>query len=133
MFNMETKLGYIDFSQDIINKIVAEAVEGCNGKAEIFHYRGKLKQVMPGLASKMNLYDEEAGSIQIEETDEGVIITVYLVLRFGVSIKKTTSEIIDRIYDDVEKIFGEKPKKVTIIVTGTLSKNIVKRHIEVSR
>ena len=28
---------------------------------------------------------------------------------------------------------GRKPAKVTVIVTGTVARNIVKRHIEVSR
>ena len=49
------------------------------------------------------------------------------------SIRNITGQIIDSIYDDMEKILREKPKKVTVIVTGTLSKNIAKRHIEVSR
>ena len=133
MLDMETKFGNIIFSQNVINRIVMNALERCDGKAEIMNYKGKYKNVVPGLASKMNLYDEESGSIQINRTDEGIEITVCIVVRFGVSIRNITGQIIDSIYDDMEKILREKPKKVTVIVTGTLSKNIAKRHIEVSR
>ncbi len=133
MLNVETKLGDIHFSQNVINRIVVKAIESCDGKAEIMHYKGRYKNVVPGLASKMNLYDEGAGGIQLNKSQDGVEIKVYIVVRFGVSIKNTTEQIIDRIYDDMQKILQEKPKKVTVVVTGTLSKNIAKRHIEVSR
>lgn len=133
MLDIETKLGDIHFSQNVINRIVMDALESCGGKAEIMHYKGKYMNVVPGLASKINLYDEEAGGIQINKTEAGVEIKVHIVVRFGVSIKNTTKQIIDHIYESCERILSEKPEKVTVVVTGTLSKNIAKRHIEVSR
>ena len=51
----------------------------------------------------------------------------------GASIKETTEKIISYIYEYVEKMLNERPKSVTVTVTGILSKNMVKRHIEVSR
>lgn len=133
MFDIETKLGGIHFSQNIVNKIVMEAVARCDGKAELHNYKGKYKNVVPDLASKINLYDGEAGGIEFLETEDGFEIKVYVVLRFGASIKKTTSEIIDNICDDMKSIFNAEPNKVTVLVTGILSRNIAKRHIEVSR
>lgn len=132
MFDVETKLGNIHFSHGIINKIVTEAVANSEGKAQIHNYKGKYKNVVPELASKINLYDEEAGSIEIMETETGIEIKVYVVLRFGASIKNTTAGIIKYIYAYTEKILGEKPERVTVVVTGILSKNIARRHIEVS-
>ncbi|MDO4546285.1 MAG: Asp23/Gls24 family envelope stress response protein [Bacillota bacterium] len=133
MFELETKLGNIHFSQNIINKIVIDAVESCEGKAEILNYKGKYMNVVPGIASKINLYNEETGGIQIKEDEFGVEIQVYVIVHFGTSIKQVTSKIIDSVYENMEKIMGEKPTKVTVVVTGTLSRNIAKRHIEVSR
>lgn len=133
MFDFETNLGEIHFSDSVIYKIVAEAVEHCGGKVEILNYKGKYMNVVPGIASKMNLYDEEVGGIQVKEGEEGLIITVYVVIRFGTSIKETTGRIIDYIYEYMEKIMASRPEKVKVVVTGTLSKNIAKRHIEVSR
>ena len=133
MFDIETKLGEIHFPASVINRIVMEAVESCGGKVDILNYKGKYKNMMPWLASRMNLYKEETGGIQVEESEEGMILTVYVVIHFGASIKKVTEKLIDGIYENMEKVMKVKPRTVKIIVTGTLSKNIVKRHIEVSR
>lgn len=133
MFEFETKYGDITYSQNIINRIVVEAVNSSDGRAAILNYKGKYMNVVPGIASKINIYDEEAGGIEVLKTDEGINIKVYIVVKFGTSIKKITSEIIEYIYEKTETILGERPNKVTVTVTGTVSKNIAKRHIEVSR
>ncbi len=133
MFDIETKLGEIRFPNNIINRIITESVGSCGGKAEVYKYKGKFKNMFPDLASKMNLYDEGAGGIEVTETENSIMIKVYVVIRFGNSIKKTTEQIIDNIYENMEKIMGIRPEKVTVVVTGTLSKNIAKRNIEVSR
>lgn len=133
MFDFDTKLGNIHFSNSVVNKVVTEAVESCGGKAEILNYKGRYKHVVPGIASWMNLYDEEAGGIHVKEEDGDIFIKVYIVIHFGASIKRTTNKIIDYIYEHMEKIMDVRPKNVKVIVTGTLSKNIAKRHIEVSR
>ena len=133
MFDLETKLGEIHFPATIVQRIVMEAVESCGGKVDILNYKGKYKNMMPWLASRMNIYKEETGGIQVEETEGGIVITVYVVIHFGTSIKKVTEKLIDEIYEKMEQVMKVKPKTVKVVVTGTLSKNIVKRHIEVSR
>lgn len=133
VFEIETKYGKISFSQNLINKIVVGAVEHCGGKAVILNYKGKYMNVVPGIASKMNIYDEEAGGIEIIRAGSGIAVVVYIVVKFGCSINQITNEIIDYIYDKTETIMGGRPEKVTVVVTGTVSRNIARRHIEVSR
>ena len=72
MFDIETKLGEIHFPASTINRIVMEAVESCGDKVDILNYKGKYKNMMPWLASRMNIYKEEAGGIRVEETEEGM-------------------------------------------------------------
>lgn len=133
MFKLETELGDILFSDNIINRIVTKAVESCDGKAMLMNYRGKYRSMFPDLASKMNIYNGEAGAIQFTESEEGLDIHLYVVLRLGASIKRTTKKIIDYIYEYVEKMTGREPVGVTVTVTGMVSKNIVKRNITISR
>lgn len=133
MFDIETKLGDIHFSPNIVNKIAEKAVEGCGGKVMLHNYKGALKDVMPVMASKMNLYDESAAGVEVTKLDDGYMMKVYVVIKFGTSIKTVTSEIIDSIYENAEIILGRKPERVTVVVTGVVSKNIAKRHIEISR
>ena len=133
MLNIETKFGDIRFSANIINRIVEKAVEGCDNKVMLHNYKGALKDVMPGWASKMNLYDESAGSVEVINSEDGFILKIYVVIKFGTSIKAVTSQILDSIYEDCERILGQQPKHVTVNVTGVMSKNIAKRNIEISR
>jgi len=133
MFGIETKLGTIRLSHNIVSRIASEAVSACGGKAELLNYKGKYKNVVPGIASKMNIYDADPSSVEVVDTDGSVEIRIYIGLRFGSSIKAATSTIIDYMYEKVEAIMGQKPDKVTVIVTAMLSKNIAKRYIEVSR
>ena len=104
MFDIETKLGEIHFPASTINRIVMEAVESCGDKVDILNYKGKYKNMMPWLASRMNIYKEEAGGIQVEETEEGMILTVYVVIHFGTSIKRVTEKLIDGIYETLERV-----------------------------
>ena len=133
MFDIETKIGNIHFSSSIINRIAEKAVEGCGGKAMLHNYKGALKDVMPVMASKMNLYDESSASVEVSTFEDSYTMKIYVVLKFGTSIKESTAKIIDSIYENAEIILGTKPQKVTVVVTGVVSKNIAKRHIEVSR
>ena len=117
MFDIETKLGEIHFPASTINRIVMEAVESCGDKVDILNDKGKYKNMMPWLASRMNIYKEEAGGIQVEETEEGMILTVYVVIHFGTSIKRVTEKLIDGIYENLERVMKIKPKTVKIVVT----------------
>ncbi|NLD18789.1 MAG: Asp23/Gls24 family envelope stress response protein [Clostridiales bacterium] len=133
MFELKTKLGEINFSQNAINKIVVAAVEQCDGKAGLMNFKGKYVSNVTGIASMMNLYDEESESIQFREDEDGLELEIYIVVHFGISIKKITEKIIDYIYKNIEEMLEIKPQKVTVLVTGVMSKNIAKRHVEVSR
>lgn len=117
MFDIETKMGKIHFSQSIVSKIAAKAVEDCRGKALLQNYKGGIN----------------AASVELIRHEEDYELKIYIVIKFGTSIKQTTSQIIDSIYENTEKILGKKPQKVTVIVTGVMSRNIAKRNIEVSR
>ena len=81
---------------------------------------GKYKSVMPG-------NDE----VVFVETPEGADITVYVVINFGVSIHDSTEKIRNYIFDNVEKVMGERPNRVKIVVTGVQSREIARRHIEI--
>lgn len=133
MFEFKTRLGEIKFSQNVVNKIVADAVERSGGKAEIVNFKGRYVNNVAEIASMMNLFDEESDGIRLKELEDGFELEVYIIVHFGMSIKRVTNRIIDYIYENFETMLETKPKKVTVIVTGMISKNIAKRHIEVSR
>lgn len=135
MLEIKTEIGEIRFSTNVIKKIVIDAVHQTEGKAYIYHYKGKYQNAMTGIASRMTLYNGDrgdAGSIDVADTETGLQITVYLVMQFGASIRTSCIHIIHYIFDNVEKIMEAPPEAVRVIVTGVESNEIAKRNLEYS-
>jgi uncharacterized alkaline shock family protein YloU len=64
--------------------------------------------------------------------EEGVMeMTLYVVVKFGAGIRRAATEISESSRDEIARITGLSVDKVTVVVTGVLSKNLSKRHIEV--
>ena len=136
MLEIKTEIGDIRFSKNVIKKIVTDAVHEFDGKVYIYHYRGKYKNAMNGIGSRMVLYNGDRGdpgSIDVDDTDTGLRITVYIVVKFGTSIRSTCIDIINYVFDNVKSIMGEEPEIVKVIVTGIESNEVAKRNIEYSR
>lgn len=131
MFDINTDWGQIHFSKDIIRKICVDAVDSCEGKAVILNFRGKGRNKGEVLfqQKKHHIPDD----IIMEGDDDSLEITIYIVIRFGASIRGCAEAIIDHIYAQTEKVFGRTPVKVTVINTGTASKDIMARHMEFSK
>lgn len=113
-------MGDIRFSKSVIERIIEDAAASCGGNVAVFNFKSKYMTVIPN------------NHFTFKESSGGVEITVYIVVRFGASIKKYAKRMMDYIYDTVEKVMGERPKSVKIIVTGVRSREIAKRHIEIT-
>ncbi len=101
-------------------EIIDHAIDDCHGKVSLQNYKGKYATVVP------------TSSVEFTETEEGTDIVIYVVLKFGASIDYYTKYLLNRLYDDIESIMGERPRSVKVVVTGVQSKNIGKRHIEIT-
>ncbi|MDO4869782.1 MAG: Asp23/Gls24 family envelope stress response protein [Bacillota bacterium] len=136
MLEIKTETGDIRFSKNVIKRIATDAVHQMDGKAYIYHYRGRYKNAMNGIGSRMSLYNGDKGdpgSIEVDDTDTGLRITVYLVVKFGVSIRSSCIDILNYIFDNVKSVMGEEPEIVKVIVTGVESNEIARRDLEYSR
>ncbi|MBQ9708043.1 MAG: Asp23/Gls24 family envelope stress response protein [Firmicutes bacterium] len=134
MFKIDTVHGNIHYEENIIRKIVEKGVDSFGGKVLLYNNSKRLLAVGSGRKPASSLQTGGANTIRINDDGEGNLdITVYLVVRFGASISKVTDDLLDYIYEYVERITGIIPVKVTVNVTGVLSKNLVRRNIEVSR
>ncbi len=121
MFNRDTDIGQIRFSPGVIERIIKDAVSGCDGKVTLENYKGRYMGMVSG------------AGYSLDETKEGLDIIIYIVIAFGAGISRYTRQIIEYVTDNVENVMGEKPHSVKIIITGVQSKKEkVKRHIEVT-
>lgn len=133
MFNIDTTHGNIHYDDNIIRKIISRGVDGFDGKVLLYNNTKRIPGIPAARNKSGNLQTGNANTIRIVETDIGLEITVFVVVRFGASINEVTSGLIDYIYEYMEKIMRVSPVRVTVQVTGVLSKNLVRRNIEVSR
>ena len=129
MFDISNDLGEIHFSNNVISKICMDAAEHA-GDVRIQNYKGRYTAKKPGLLNAFSQTEEDSDGVEFTETEAGLEITIYVVVRFGVSISNVANSIIDYVYEQLESAFGVKPSFVKVIVTGTASKTIAKRHIE---
>lgn len=128
LFTVETDLGTITVSRNAIGKIVTEAVERFDGKVIISNHKGKV----PGIVSRIGGMDD-INSMEINYGENGLDLRVFVVLRFGTSITQVTNQLVDDIHEKTKETIGIEPNSVAVVVTGMISKNIARRHIEVTR
>ncbi|MDO4393712.1 MAG: Asp23/Gls24 family envelope stress response protein [Bacillota bacterium] len=140
MFNIETAEGNITYGDNIVKTIVTRGVESLGDKAFLYNYSKKLPGFVPGFTLKVNFNKLNMSSATLSnaikikyDEEDGLYIRVYLIVKFGASINYITESLIDYIYEYTEKIMSIRPKKVSVSVTGVVSKNLVRRDIEVSR
>ncbi|MBQ9059799.1 MAG: Asp23/Gls24 family envelope stress response protein [Firmicutes bacterium] len=134
MFEISNELGQIHFSRNVLYRICSDAADLCEGNVRLQNYKGRYTTKRPGLLTAFTPQNEEdPDAVEIQEADNGILLKVYVVVRFGISMNNAANTMIDHIYQEMESLFGQKPLSVTIVVTGTASKTIAKRHIEFIR
>lgn len=127
-YKVETDEGYITIEKAVVGKIIIEEVKKFRDKVLISNHKGKVA----GFVSKIGGLDD-VSHLEMVMGSKGLDVRVYLVIRFGTSIGKVTNELIEGIQKEIEAMTGIEPNSVAIVVTGTISKHIAKRNIEVKR
>ena len=120
----KNKLGNISISQDIIRSIIVDKTIASLGKEylkNVFLTNSKGKKI-----SRFNT----SSGIKFHFTED-VEIVVYMILKFGTSIKNTTDTIGRSIKNIIETSFDIPVSKIKFVITGIESKIIVRKEIEV--
>lgn len=126
LYSSETNLGKIEYDNKIIGNIIRKIVNEYNGRVMLSGSKGRIKKNI-----EKNKDSEDVSFMNMKKTEGAYTIDVYVVLKFGTSIRNTSNELIAAIKEQVTKISGINVSKVRIIITGMLSRNFTKRHIEV--
>lgn len=129
VYSIETKYGKVIITRNTIGKIVLDAVKAKKGKVYLSNHKGKSMGFLSRKLSGM----EEISNIDISFNNNKIEIKLYVIVKFGISISKITNEIIEQIEKDIVEFCDEPPESIIMVVTGTISKKIAKRHIEVMK
>lgn len=118
--------GKIQFDEKIIGNIIRKTADGFQGRVMLSGSRGRIKK-----NTSKTRNSDDLTFMNIKKGSQGYVIDVYIVLKFGTSIKRTSHDLIDSIKEQVSIITEIPVAKVRIIITGMRSKNFSRRHIEV--
>lgn len=128
MLTVETKIGKISITKNIIGRIVADAINQFDGKVMISNHKGKVGKQTP-----KKYTTEDVSNMELAFGENGMDLRLYIVIRFGTSITMVTNHLVNTLHEKIKSVTGQEPNSVAVVVTGMISKNIAKRHIEVSR
>ncbi|QIB69366.1 Asp23/Gls24 family envelope stress response protein [Aminipila butyrica] len=128
LYKKDLEEGSITIGKAVIAKIVTETVAQFRGKVRISNYKNKAMS----FAAKLGVTDE-MNNMEISMGAKGLDIKLYIVVKFGTSIGMVTNKLIGDIHDKVYQYTSIEPNSVAVVITGTMSKNIARRNIEVRR
>ncbi len=123
-FVCKTDLGEIEISRSILTHVILEAVSDMDGLVLVSNRKGKLQSMNARFGG------DAADSIEIEEDGERLLIRMYVIMRFGSSMRQLSDQLSERIRKKIVKVTGASPASIILHVTGTLSKRVAPRDLE---
>ncbi|MGI6736545.1 MAG: Asp23/Gls24 family envelope stress response protein [Anaerovoracaceae bacterium] len=126
---IKTEYGAITLTREAIGQVIMKVLRNYQGRVHVSNHRGRLL----GLRDRLSRVDE-IDNMEIRFDESGIVsVRIYIVMRFGLSISRITGMMIREIHDALTRVMGKEPAEICIVVAGVLSKNLVPRHIEISR
>lgn len=109
---MNTKYGEILIDTDVIAKYAGSVVVECFGIVGMASVN--MKEGIVRLLKKERL----TNGIEVEVTEDGVILNFHVIVAYGVSISTVADNLISNVKYKVEKFTGMKIRKINILVEG---------------
>ena len=115
----EEKFGSIKIADEVIIAYVYEAVNATDGVATL---AGGISDSIPKSFLGKN---PQFRGIRINQTDEGILIDVSVIVRYGVKIPEVAWDLQESVKHGVEGVTGETVKAVNIHVQGVSADDAV--------
>jgi len=112
MICLTNNFGSIQISEEVIAKIVGRSVEGCYGVVGMA--ATKATDAFVELLSREN----PTRGVKVTAVDNQLVIDLFVIVEYGVSIFAVTSSAMDTVRYDVETQTGLTVSKVNIKVEG---------------
>ena len=128
IYKEKTKYGNVLVADTAIHKLVESTIEKHKGKVFLTNSRGKrINKVYRSMRG------DQGSDVQVYNQNGKTVICVYLIIKFGLSIKDTTDKLMEELREAYNHAIGENPWKIKIVITGVFSKKLAKRNVEVEK
>jgi uncharacterized alkaline shock family protein YloU len=118
MYKETTEFGTIKISDSVPGSAVKRVVANMEGRVLLSTPKGRQS-------------GDEHSFIVTEYADGRVDITLYIILRFGVSIQTVARELADGVRAEIPRVLGISPNLIRIVITGLQARNLSRRNIVV--
>lgn len=120
----KNEFGYITIDESLISQVIYEVIKSFNGNVWLANYKGKQND----LIIKIGDFDA-LSQLDISETDNGILVKIYIMTKFGQSI----SAVVNKVFDAVSKTIIDdlclQIDNIVVELTGVISsKSIGKRN-----
>ena len=123
-----SEYGAVSISKQVIEKLVLD---------ELLIYEDIVSSCSPnGKVLKRGFFtglNELLSSVEVHDSDEGMKIVYYIIVKFGESINEISNAIFDGIEQNLEMFHLSKPIEIKAYIKGVQAEHISKRNIEVIR
>jgi|LSQX01.3.fsa_nt_gb uncharacterized alkaline shock family protein YloU len=119
------RYGAISIDRAVVDGWIDQVFAAHRDKVWLAHYRGTVSDVMIRIGNIDALAESD-----VLFTEKGLFVRLYIVLRFGCSIREVTTDLMDGLADYLTNYLELPIDNIEVIVTGMLSKNIAKRHVK---
>ncbi len=109
---VETDLGSVNITKDVIANIAGSSAIECYGLVGM-----ATRSATSGIVNLLKKENLSKG-VKIEETDEGLLIDLFVIVQFGTKISVVAENIIEQVRYNVETQTGLKVKKVNVNIEG---------------
>ncbi len=128
IYQEKNEFGVITVDDAFLNQLIKESLKAYEGKAWLANYKGKSSN----FAIKLGNIDSLAEK-KVKTTEQGLYIKLYLMVKFGVSIKEVCGHIFDTLSAAIEEDLELTVDDFVVEITGVWAKNgIGKRSMIVS-
>lgn len=123
-YKFTNEFGKVKINYNVISNIASHVIKKNKNIIQITNYKGKTIDVM-------NCFNKnsDANFIDIKMINNKLTLKVYLIVRFGSSLSKLTSNLIEELKQVIFENTGIEISKVIINVKGIKSKRVDKRNI----
>jgi uncharacterized alkaline shock family protein YloU len=105
-------LGRIEVASQVVASIAGHAASGCYGVVGM-----AARGLRDGLAERLQRENLHRG-VEVKVADDGIDITLYIVVEYGVRITEVAHSLQNAVKYDVEKSLGIRVKSVDVNVQG---------------
>jgi uncharacterized alkaline shock family protein YloU len=123
IYQEENKNGKIKIGRAVIEGVCARVIDEMDGRLIVSDPKGRLRKGAREAA------EDETGFARARLRAGVLDLKLFLIVRFGVSIRETAEELVGRLREEFPKQTGIGAGLITMVFVGTLAERLRRRNI----